>query len=281
MNDIATSSSVVVGIDGSKAAVRATLWAVDEAVSRDTSLCLVHVIDADDHSDRALADGYDILHKAWTAVEATGKPVKLESDIMFVDPGEVLVDSSRHAEIVCVGSKGADDRPQECGATAAQVAQSAFSPVAIVHRRHTHRPMPAGRWIFAALDESPHSHSVLQTAMEEARLRNAPVLALTPWSTTGRQLRSEDIGSVRAKLERFLDESEYEDADVSVHALPTPTGMHNTLKLLAQTANIVQLVIVGQHNHDLVEHLVGNGAAKFLKGTNCSLLIDRERNNPS
>ena len=71
MNDVAPSSSVVVGIDGSKAALRVALWAVDEAVSRDTPLRLVHVIDAHDHSDHALADGYHILHKAWTAVEAT------------------------------------------------------------------------------------------------------------------------------------------------------------------------------------------------------------------
>ena len=279
MNEIGISSSVVVGIDGSKAALRAALWAVDEAVSRDTPLLLLHV--AHDHSDHALADGYHILHKAWAAVEATGKPVKLESDIAFGEPADVLVDSSRHAEIVCVGWKGANDSPQHHGASAAQVALSAFSPVAIVHRRTSRIPMPAGRWIVAALDESPDSHGVLQTAMEEARLRDAPILALTPWSTTTRQPENDDIDSMRAKLERILDESEYENADLSVCAVPTPTGMNNTLKLLAQTASINQLVIIGQHNHDLIEHLVSNEAAKFLRGTNCTLLIDRGRNTDS
>ena len=35
MNELTTPQPIVVGIDGSKAAIRAALWAVDEAVSRD------------------------------------------------------------------------------------------------------------------------------------------------------------------------------------------------------------------------------------------------------
>ena len=47
----------IVGIDGSKAALRAALWAVDEAVSRDTPLRLVHVAPASGHGlDEALAE---------------------------------------------------------------------------------------------------------------------------------------------------------------------------------------------------------------------------------
>ena len=39
------SRSVVVGIDGSRSALDAALWAVDEAVSRDIPLRLVYAID--------------------------------------------------------------------------------------------------------------------------------------------------------------------------------------------------------------------------------------------
>jgi nucleotide-binding universal stress UspA family protein len=38
------SKSAVVGIDGSQAAVNAAKWAVDEAISRQISLRLVHVV---------------------------------------------------------------------------------------------------------------------------------------------------------------------------------------------------------------------------------------------
>ena len=42
-----TPPSVVVGIDGSRSALDAALWAADEAVSRDIQLRLVYAIDPD------------------------------------------------------------------------------------------------------------------------------------------------------------------------------------------------------------------------------------------
>ena len=45
--EFVTPRSIVVGIDGSKAALRAAYWAVDEAVKRDVPLRLLYAIDAD------------------------------------------------------------------------------------------------------------------------------------------------------------------------------------------------------------------------------------------
>ncbi|PRC50563.1 universal stress protein, partial [Mycobacterium sp. ITM-2017-0098] len=42
---------VVVGIDGSPAAVDAALWAVDQAIDRDVPLRLVYVVDSDEHAE--------------------------------------------------------------------------------------------------------------------------------------------------------------------------------------------------------------------------------------
>ena len=76
------SPSVVVGIDGSRAALDAALWAVDEAVSRDIPLRLVYAIDSTDKSDtdtqgaaRKLATAELAVQYAFTAVESTEKPV--------------------------------------------------------------------------------------------------------------------------------------------------------------------------------------------------------------
>jgi len=41
MQDFDPPTAVVVGIDGSKAAVRAALWAIDDAVDRDIPLRLI------------------------------------------------------------------------------------------------------------------------------------------------------------------------------------------------------------------------------------------------
>src|SRR5689334_18156483 len=105
MHESATGP-VVVGIDGSKHAIRAAIWAVDEAVNRDTQLLLASVIDPKSEDlERAYAFARDALHKAWTEAEATGG-VKLESTIVEGDPVTELVELSRTAEMICIGSRG-------------------------------------------------------------------------------------------------------------------------------------------------------------------------------
>jgi nucleotide-binding universal stress UspA family protein len=276
MNDSAASLPIVVGIDGSKQAIRAAIWASDEAVSRDTPLRHFHVVDGNSTDlDRDYEYAEHILHKAWTAVENTGKPVKLESDIRQGDPVTELVEVSRKAEMICVGAKGTiTSGKHKPGSTAAALGQSAFCPVAIVRRRHTHRPLPAGLWVIAALDESIASHAVLQTALDEALLRDAPVLALTPWETGPGDV-SEDAGDawLHGRLSRYLDEAQDDNADVQVYALPKPDSMSN---LLEQSATIDQLVIVGPNNPELVAEVVGRKARMMLRDTNCSLLILRD-----
>ena len=74
-NYSAASLPVVAGIDGSKQAIRAAIWASDEAVSRDTRLLLVHVVDGNSTDlDRDYAFAEDVVHKAWKEVENTGNP---------------------------------------------------------------------------------------------------------------------------------------------------------------------------------------------------------------
>lgn len=272
-----TSPPIVVGIDGSKQAIRAAIWAADEVDGRDTPLRLLHVVDGKSADlDRDYEYAEHILHKAWVAVEKTGKQVKLESDIRQGDPLTELVEVSRNAQMICVGAKGAiTSGKHKPGTTAAALGQSAFCPVAIIRRRHTRRPLPAGLWVIAALDESLASHAVLQTALDEALLRKAPVLALTPWGTEADEAGGDDSDAgLRARLRRYLDEAQDDNADVQVCALPKPDTMSN---LLEQSATIDQLVIVASTNPKLVAEIVGRKARTILRDTNCSLLILRDR----
>src|SRR5271166_5325588 len=105
--------SVVVGIDGSKAAVRAALWAVDEAVSRDIPLRLVYAGDPrttsrthPDHAARKLAFAEGAIRYALMTVESTEKPVKIEAEIAQARPTTALVRASQSAAMVCVGAVG-------------------------------------------------------------------------------------------------------------------------------------------------------------------------------
>ena len=87
MFEMCPSKSVVVGIDGSQAAVRAARWAVDEVASTETPLRLLYSRELGLGADRSachglLAAAEDAVYDAYAAVEATGKSVKVEIDIL-------------------------------------------------------------------------------------------------------------------------------------------------------------------------------------------------------
>lgn len=92
---------VVVGIDGSRAAIHAAEWAIDEAIDRNVPLCLVHVTRVV-VSTKSFVDEYRIdkeyaetaLRAAASAVKATGKPVKLDCIIRHGLAGDALVAES-------------------------------------------------------------------------------------------------------------------------------------------------------------------------------------------
>ena len=84
------SAPIVVGVDGSEAALNATKWAIDEAVSRDVPLRIVHVTHIEEQP--AAYDAPFRLHvqyaesslrAATAAVKATGKPVTSETEILW------------------------------------------------------------------------------------------------------------------------------------------------------------------------------------------------------
>ena len=140
MSEVPAPPAVVVGVDGSRAAIRAALWAVDEAVSRDIPLRLVSAVDQGEDDDvhpdgaaRRLAMAEIAVRSAIMAVESTDKPVKIEVEITQGLPTSTLVQASRSAVMVCVGAVGLNHfQPGRVGSTAAALAASTHCPVAII-----------------------------------------------------------------------------------------------------------------------------------------------------
>lgn len=270
-------ASIIVGIDGSKAAVRAAVWAIAEAVSRDIPLRLVHVIEHHDganlHSDtldQEYARGEHVTHQAWRTVEATGEPVKLEMEILRGDPVVMLAQASRSAAMICLGWTGHDLASRsDLGATATALSRSAHCPVAVI-RLHARASLD-GRWIIARVDETLSSKAVLHHAVEEARLRKAPLLALV----TGRDHDHADADTASAvgvRLDRHLAEHFARPRDVPVCSLPIG---HGVLEYLAKSANLAQLVVVGADDPRVVPELTGPHADMVLHHTNCSVMSVR------
>jgi nucleotide-binding universal stress UspA family protein len=180
MSDFRSAPSVVVGIDGSRAATHAALWAIDEAVSRDIPLRLVYVIDSRDarsthNPDVAYAAARAALFDANGAVYATGKPVKIESEILSGRPLTKLLGESRWAAMVCVGSIGRNHTLRGQGSVATTLAGSALCPVAVIQRPLNGPATPEVTGVVVQADNG----SVLRHAFEQARMRGVGLRAIS------------------------------------------------------------------------------------------------------
>ena len=252
MQEHCPSPAVVVGIDGSRSAVDAALWAVDEAVSRDIPLRLLYAIDptrcGTDPQDAArdLAAAEIAVRHAFTAVESTDKPVKIEVEILQDRPTRALLEASRWAALVCVGAMGLKHCAQgRIGSTAAALASSAHCPVAVVRG---HDPLHAKQqWVVAEVDESAAGDGVLRRALEEAQLRGAPLRVLTTWQSRFTDIHDGNAVAdgnrlARAQLDRRLAQWKKRYPDLDVRAV----AVHgSTLNFLTKNASSIQLLVVG------------------------------------
>jgi nucleotide-binding universal stress UspA family protein len=278
---------VVVGIDGSRTAVGAALWAVDEAVSRDIPLRLVYAVEPSDQARvdpqtaaRELATAEIAVRYAFTAVESTEKPVKIEVEILQGrSPKRALLEASRSAAMICVGSMGLRLATQrQVGSTAAAVADSAHCPVAII-RGYDPRPAQPG-WVVAEVDGSVASSCVLQRGLEEAQLRNAPLRVLTSWRSRFTDIHDSHAVAdgnrlAKAELDRRLAVWRKRYAGLDIR----PVVAHGTtLTYLARNAKSIQLVVVGRERTHGVGDIVGPLGHAALHDTDCSLLVCESQN---
>ena len=282
MNESTTPSSIVVGIDGSKAAVHAALWAVDEAVSRDIPLRLLYAIEPDDtqqtRPDTAahkLAIAENAVRYAFTAVEATGKPVKLEVEITQERSITSLIRASASAAMVCIGAVGAHHfRPGRVGSTAAALAVSAHCPVAII-RGQGDRAARHAHWIVVDAEGSADNGALLGIAIEEARLCNSPLRAITCRQTWVRDIGDEGAAGdgdrrILANLDRRLAHWTRRYPNIRVES----AAVHGSLlDYLAEKGRSVQLVVVSARDQEHLEQLVGPIGNAVLHNADCSLLV--------
>ncbi|CAN5792729.1 hypothetical protein BH09ACT7_BH09ACT7_39090 [soil metagenome] len=148
---------IVVGIDGSDAAIRATQWAAGEAVRREVPLRLVHIIEPGSEAVRLETEYAEIsLRTACTAAKFANRQVRVGAEILRGEIDATLADESRGAELICIGSSpanGCGDRP--AGSTAAALVRSAQCQVVVIDTTDRHlQPGTGNGWAQDALTEA-------------------------------------------------------------------------------------------------------------------------------
>jgi nucleotide-binding universal stress UspA family protein len=273
MSNADSQGPVVVGIDGSDAAIGAAQWAAKEAVHQDVPLRLVHVIQTTD-GPSASAGAYaadeeyaeSSLRAAVLAVEATGLAVKIDTAVVSADVDSALIAESNAATLVCVGSAGIGRvANMVLGSTAAILAEQAHCPVAII--RHTkNETLPKAGFIAVVVDDKPGPGQVMQWAMEEARARRAPLLALRVGSCWGHF----EIGDERSY--RHLNAWLRRYPDVRVEVATTRLSL---ARYLEGYLGAVQLIVIGTEDVRRVPQLVGPQGLPIFAHADCSVLVVR------
>lgn len=253
------SPAVVVGIDGSRGAIGAALWAVDEALARDLPLRLVYAIEPRHGArqdpqtvSRDFAAAECAVRHAAMAVESADRPVRIEAEILQGRAIDALLDASHSAPIVCVGALGANHAMEKrLGSTAIELLRRAHCPVAIIAGDAPRRGDT--RWVITEFRDSPDAFTLLRRALDEAALRDAPLRVITAWRHT--------YADAERHLERFLVRSRrlYPKLDIKAIAV-----QGNTIDYLARHAEAIQLIVAGP------------GAQITPANLACSLLISEQ-----
>ncbi len=214
MSESETPKSICVGIDGSRAALRAVEWAVTEAAARDLPLELVYVISTDfDYTP--VADGArieqhyarDLLHAAREAAVATNDSVKVDTEIVTGHLNPTMSTLSQSAEMMVVGSVGIGLLGELfLGSTAAALAHNSQCPVAIIREAHKDHARSTGP-VVVAVDNSPENDAVVGVAMREANIRHADILAVHPWRLHFGEIPDAfNLAAERQRAQELLDD---------------------------------------------------------------------------
>jgi nucleotide-binding universal stress UspA family protein len=250
------SKSVVVGVNGSQAAVNAAKWAVDEAVSRQLPLRLVYVIARREAPNRSwpgseweLERAEMALYQAECALQGAEKPVEVETAILSGDPAQVLVGQSQDAAMVCVGTARRGWASDGLlGPTAAGLVAGAHCPVAIIRTNPDGSPTELGV-IAVVLNDEPDNDEVVHQAMEEGRRRRATV----------------------RQIDRRLNSWVRRYPDVRVQTVAAGTGARPSEK----PASAIELAVVGSADADQMVGLATPNCHPIVGYPDCSVLVVR------
>lgn len=282
MFEIFPPKSVVVGIDGSQAAVRAALWAVDEVAGTDIPLRLLYIRELSPTPSRekarsALTAAEEAVYDAYHAITAVGKPVKVEMELAEGAPVPTLIQASESTPLLVVGDVGCgQSSPAGFGSTATALVHAGHCSVAVVRGDHS-QEQTKNRWVVAHVAGSADDQTVLEYAFEEAVRRNALLVVMTSWQSGFDDLQNDSLLNdherrMRTLLDRYvaLWTPHYPEVHVRTIAAYAPL-----LSYLAEHAASIQLVVVGASQTHELQQLVSPAADPALRHSDFALIVAR------
>jgi nucleotide-binding universal stress UspA family protein len=190
--------AILVGIDGSAAALTAVRWAAHDAALRNVPLSLVHVVNASvtgrpqvpppgGFRQKQEKRACEFIKSAIkVAEESAGErgPVQIDSKMFYSDTVPTLVGLSKEAEMVVVGYRGHGGVLVRnfLGSVSSGLVYHAHCPVAVIHNGKPLVANVARAPVLVCIDGSPASQAATAIAFGEASRRNVGLIALHAWT---------------------------------------------------------------------------------------------------
>lgn len=287
---------IVVGVDGSPAALHAVRWAATEAGRRAAALRLVHVCalvppgHADpvallgEYADVLLGQGRQSLAEATSAARAIDNTLEITTDLRDGVTTKVLIEESAEARLVVLGSRGLGGFAELLvGSVAVSLAAHAHSPVAVVRSSTVDAPPPVTGPVVVGVDGSPLSEAAIPFAFEAAAARGVPLRAVHAWldiDMAGSWIPLPSIvdwAVVHANEERILAERlagwQEKYPTVEVQRIVTKD---RPARALLRRAEDAQLIVVGSRGRGGVAGLsLGSVSQTLLHKAPCPVAVIR------
>lgn len=288
-------NSVVVGIDGSAASTGAVAYAANTAATRGIPLVLVTTYTM---PAAMFAEGmvppqpvYDELEKQCLPIVEQARQsalkvaphIEVSHAIVDGNPSQVLIDYSRRAKMIVLGSRGLGGiKGMVLGSVSASVASHAFCPV-VVTREDTDDLDRSGP-VVVGIDGSEISAKATEWAFAEASARNTTLIAVHTWmdpqvqaAAAGIALSEKDWSQLEAQELETLSErlagfsGRY--PDVTVDRVVT---RDRAVRALVDHSRDAQIVVVGSHGRGGFTGMVlGSTSRALLQAAPCPVMVVR------
>lgn len=288
-------NTVVVGVDGSEASYGAVAYAAHTAASRNVPLLIISsysipaslfaegMVPPKPVYDELEAECGPIVERGVETARRVAPEITVDSAIIEGNPAQILIEYSKKAKIIVVGSRGLGGiKGMVLGSVSASVASHSFSPV-VVTRTDTDDPKVGGP-VVVGIDGSETSAKATEWAFSEASFRNTNLVALHTWmdpqvqaAAAGialseddwQQLETQQHGTLSERLAGFS--SRYPDVDVE-----RVVTRDRAVRALVEQSQDAQLVVVGSHGRGGFAGMVlGSTSRALLQAAPCPVMVVR------